>query len=422
MDADEEIGQLDPGEGSDDHAGHGSSGPRDREQSAGAGQRDDAAAARARNARQAPSAMHTLRGRIVRAWRDEAGVTSRELGAATHLSDSQISRVLTGERGDMATVESIAREIGAEPLPRMWWAAGSMRALSAKALVYLNPEEQGRPVWIWLRVPAGRPLKVTCRWGRAMTGRIEEEVGPDGLILQLPTSVLNPPMEVWFDGGGGWADMGHGTVPGAVALRLGIPLRLPKDLDVSPSRLRGLHPQDEERQELNSTTWLGGSLVKPMVEWCARYATKMGLKWTLISPHVTSWWHPEVTGSLDGTHADTVSGAQAPSTDSGGLLTSQLTISPDDLRNCREARGFSRPQLVKDVNELDDHLPQLTVRQLELLETPPPSGSRARNRDTDRASLPFARIDRALRADGRLAVERVADSRGHAREQEIGSP
>src|ERR1700722_19249988 len=104
-----------------------------------------------------------MRGAVLRAWREEAGVGVRELAEMLGAAASAVSQWETGKRAtrsapNVSRVESIAgklglREHGVQAMKDMWLAVGSATALEPRSSWAHNYQWPSGPAWVWLRCP-----------------------------------------------------------------------------------------------------------------------------------------------------------------------------------------------------------------------------------------------------------------------------
>ena len=169
-----------------------------------------------------------LQGRVLRAWREERGVTAAALARKLGAPRSSVSMWESGREGrrpSAALVDDIGEALCPDRPARrafrdMWRAIGPVLAFPPRPEWAHNYQPPSEPVWAWLRpdptAPAQHPK---LQWGPFVKPS-PDPLRPGGLIVQAPTSVPNPPLHVFF-AHPGWAIFGRGEIPPGVATRLG---------------------------------------------------------------------------------------------------------------------------------------------------------------------------------------------------------
>jgi transcriptional regulator with XRE-family HTH domain len=227
-----------------------------------------------------------MRGAVLRAWREEAGVGVRALAKLLEVSPGAVSMWETGQRAkksapNVSLVRAIAGKLGLPPdavqaMTDMWLAVGSVTALEPRTYWAHNYQWPSEPGWVWLRCPdPTSTLSVKGWWSDPLQGSLRTEVGPGGVFVQFPKTIPNPPLEVTFDEPVGWAYFGKGTIPPAVAERLGASVvdarTLPKPVEKFEDDLPGhMFASLNEKKAIAS--------FKDVVD-------KLGVAWDLIRPH-----------------------------------------------------------------------------------------------------------------------------------------
>ena len=348
--------------------------------------------------------MHTateLRGAVLRAWREHAGMSRAELADAVPASAASVSMWESGARGTrnsptadyvrvlgLGAYESIA-------LSDMCFAAGSVTTAIPRTRWAHNFQAPPTPVWAWLR-PASvaedsvASLTVTNWWGEPLQGSITVHCGPDGVLLQYPSSVTNPPLEVTLSVPG-WADFGRGTIPADVAASLGASLIDARRIIALSAPLDPPLDAEEQRETRSSGA----------IKHARRLVARLDLSWRIFAPHLGVLKPQHDAYSLDGSSIQPTTWRGEVITRADGTIERQLLMSATQLRATREGRGASREDVARRVSELLPEHP-LSTHALEMLE------KTGKLPDVDGV---VAALDHVYQCDGRLGVDRVFDSR-----------
>lgn len=341
-----------------------------------------------------------LRGEVLRAWREYAGVSNADLARDLHASRASISMLESGDRATRSSprlpqIGAIAEALG---LPRnqrkalqdMWSAAGSVTVVPPRTRWAHNFAEQ-LPAWAWVRPREasadGTAVHVTNWWGEALQGSRRLACGPGGVILCYPTTVTNPPPEVSL-GQAGWVDFGRGAIPAAIAARLGAVLLDAREIIGSSMPADPPLSADDRRE---GRTTLGRA---------RDVALSLGLGWRIFAPHVGMLRPHHVAHSLDGSSLEPAAWPGQVTTDNQGNVERQALVSAAQLRALREGRGLSREQVASDVSALDPGN-RVTAHAIETME--------ATGRFPDVTGVVSA-LDHVYGCDGRLGLDRVFDS------------
>ncbi len=308
----------------------------------------------------------SLRGAVLRAWRENAGVGVRELARRLGVYPSAVSMWENGKRAiksaaSVSTVIEIGAKLGLAPdhakaMKDMWLAAASVTAVEPRAYWAHNYQWPSGPGWVWLRCPKPTAvLAVKGWWSDPIQGDLEMEVGVGGVFVQFLKTIPNPPLEVVFVEQVGWADFGKGTVAEAVAEELGA-------LVIDARTLA--KPVTQFEPSLGKHVF--AELVKPIREF-RNVVEQAGLAWDLIRPHfgIAAFDrppHPAVDAE-----ASRTPGTTSMKVDDAGWIVSQALVEPQRFRKLREARGLSREAAASQVTEMDQKCP-LTASALRAYE------------------------------------------------------
>lgn len=342
-----------------------------------------------------------LRGEVLRAWREYAGVSNAQLAHDLPASPSSISMMESGERASrtssrMPQITAISRALGlpadqATALEDMWMAAGSVTVAAPRtrwAHNFLVPSA----AWAWVRPrevaeDGNAILQVTNWWGEALQGSRTFTCGPGGVFLLYATTVTNPPLEVSL-ASPGWVDFGHGKIPAEIAARLGTALVDAREIITFSMPIDPPLSRDHQ-QEARSVLGKAREL-----------ALSLGLGWRIFAPHLGMIRPHHAAHSLDGSSLQPTTWPGEAVTDSEGNVERQTLVPPTQLRALREGRGMSREQVVHDLNGLDPLNP-VTAHAIEVME--------ATGKFPDAPGV-VAALDHLYRCDGRLGLDRIFDS------------
>jgi transcriptional regulator with XRE-family HTH domain len=355
-----------------------------------------------------------LGARILRAWREHAGLSSADLARAVPVERAAVSNWESGTRGrktaaSIDIVEKISEGLRLSSLHRaglltLWQAAGSPAALPPRVEWSHNYQPPSGPVWAWLRVRPGQTHVVAALWwGEPLQGHVDTDAPPDGVLIQFPTSVPNPPLQITLEQPG-WVDFGRGSIPAEVADKIGVPLLKATDLVTDRIPFEAPLPARDER------------LLRPWFRRARALAEDYGLKWSLVVPHLGYARSDRAPQALDGSGLEISAWPGTVDVDDDGLIISQLRMSPEQVHQLRDARGLSRVGAAERVTRLDPLRP-VSHKAIESLEA---SGR------VPSESKVIMRMDMVYGADGRLGVDRTFNSRspvhGRARQHEIRFP
>lgn len=324
-----------------------------------------------------------LAGQVLRAWREYSGCSGAQVARALGFVPAAITNWEKGDRGrrpaafvDM--VEKYARALGLgshefDALVGLWRAAGSTRVAQPRAEWAHNYAGPSGPVWAWVRSRSDHRFAGTAQWGPFQTP-LEVPASGEGVIIQAPTSVPNPPFTITLSEPG-WADFGEGYVPEQVAMRLGVTY-LRASTFIGPQMVYPLSDPDYRH-------------LQPTIREAAQLATRLGLRWVL--GHNRSPRH-----ALDGGEVEATLSPGATIFDELGLV-SQLLVSPASAQEIREARGMSRAAAAERASHYEPQN-RITANMIEALEYSGriPSPPRV-----------LARLDTVYQMDGRFGVDRT---------------
>jgi transcriptional regulator with XRE-family HTH domain len=342
-----------------------------------------------------------LRGAILRAWREYAGVSNAQLAQDLPTSPASISMWESGERASrtssrMPQISAISRALGlpadqAIALEEMWSAAGSVTVVTPR-LRWAHNFQAPSAAWAWVRprevaADGTATLQVTNWWGEALQGSRNFTCGPAGVLVVYATTVTNPPLEVSLSNPG-WVDFGRGRIPADIAERLGAVLIDAREIiafsmPVDPQLSTG------HQQEARSTLGRARDV-----------ALSLGIGWRIFAPHAGMIRPHHAAHSLDGSSLPPAAWPGEAVTDQEGHVERQALVPAAQLRALREGRGMSREQVVHDVNALDPLNP-VTARAIEVME--------ATGKFPDVPNI-VAALDHVYRCDGRIGLDRVFDS------------
>ena len=332
------------------------------------------------------------RATVLKSWRHSAERSSARIAHELGISQSRLLNwesgrpIALGQSGEFVThLRRFGQLVGApRALPDLWTAVCTAEALPARSLWQHNFRELGRAGWVWLRPRSAGPLEADLWWGHALQGTVRIDSGRNGVLLHVPTSVPNPPLEVTFRNGLGWVDFGSDQVPAQVTDALDIRAGYAHD------HLHATAGGVQEPQELTT--------VLRRVRVLAR---RIGVPWDIVAPSIAEIFRTDVAPhALDG--ADLVSSTYPGQArfDGKGRLVAQLLLDGASAQTLREKRGFSRSGAAEALGSLPGANPTQLERHVRQLEV---SG-----RLPDLA-LFLARLDTLYRADGRLGIDAVHD-------------
>lgn len=337
------------------------------------------------------------RGRVLRAWRENAGLSQAQLADLLHVQEQTVShwelgrrdkrrgtyREMTDElpehhglddRHGPAFIDTIRSAGGVSLPPREAWSH--------------NYPEPGEPGWVWIRRPGGPgPVQAHLRWGAPLRGEYQRHVPDGGVFIQFPTSIDNPPFEV-TSATPLWVAFGRGTVPSGVADRV-----LADSVDAVTLIQEGwpVEALFDAASDTDET-----ELAKSLAD-IRSYARRFKISWRFIAPHMGLCRSDRAPYPVDATTLEATADVGPTRTDETGMLRSHLTVSPDRARAFREARGLSRAGAAAAATALDPTNP-VTSKHIEAIED---------GRLPDVTNL-VARLDTVYGADGRLGVERTS--------------
>lgn len=338
----------------------------------------------------------------LRVWREQTGQLQAAVARAAGLSDSTLSAWERGDRGSdliksrnpLAAVRLIGAKLGAPvALPDLWAAVGTVDALPPRSDWARNFSPAGQPCWVWIRCT--RESRVDAQWSVAVQGNAVVPAGVGGLLIQFPTSVHNPPLELSLSSPG-WVDAGGGEVPPAVAQALGA---------------QWVDARDLHRPQRVGQLGAAPAGLAPAVGMIRAAASWFSIRWDVIAPHVADVLRttaPEY--ALDRADLAATIRAGVPDVDEDGLVVRQLLLTGAQLRALRVARGLSREGAVQAANDLRRNAPlsRSGLQRLEEEEVLP------------RADHALARLDSVYASDGRLGLERTYLTCDHQAEQVRG--
>lgn len=345
------------------------------------------------------------RGLLLATWLEYGGErphTQAAAAAAGGRSKQGVSDLITGKRGVSAQrgnarlgfIEAVAQLVDAsnQALPLLWQALATSVGLPPRSDWQFNLPVAGDACWVWLRSPNGCVADLT--WGMAVRGHVRVPAGRSaGVLVAIPTSVPNPPLEVEFDGPG-WADAGHGTMPAAVARALDVQI------------VTGRQVQVHGRGRADKAAWTRIPAAEQFVRWVDDH---LDANLELALPYASQLLIPDDRPARTAAGGDLVPPVTAgrPQTDAAGLVR-QVLLAPTDIKLLREARGYTVQSVTDAMNALEvprtpgqagaAEVSRELVRRLEASGTAP------------RRPLAVARLDRALAAGGHLGLERTYTS------------
>jgi transcriptional regulator with XRE-family HTH domain len=343
-----------------------------------------------------------LRGEVLRAWREYAGVTNAQLARDLHTSPPSISMWESGDRASradsrMPLIHDIAQALGlpadqAVAFEEMWSAAGSVTVVPPRQRWAHNFQAPGSPGWAWVRPrevgeDGTATLHVTNWWSEALQGSRKFTCGAAGVLLHYATTVTNPPLEVSLSSAGS-VNFGRGVVPADVAARLGAVLVDAREIVTFSLPIDPPLTSDDQRE------------ARSVLSRAREVALNLGLGWRIFAPHAGMIRPHHAAHSLDGSSLQPTAWPGQTVTDSEGHVERQALVPTRQLRALREGRGMSREQVVHDVNALDPLNP-VTARAIEVME--------ATGKFPDVRGV-VAALDHIYRCDGRLGLDRVFDS------------
>lgn len=335
-----------------------------------------------------------LAGQILRAWREHAGRSGAEVARAMHVTPPAVSNWEKGARGRRTAefldmVESYAAALGlsvheSRALTETWRAAGSPRVTPPRIEWAYNFPGAPGPVWAWIRTrDLAEPFIGAVQWG-PFHARLDARALANGVIVQTPTSVPNPPLTVTL-AGPGWVDFGRGHVPPDVARRLGIGY-------IRSGMFTGPDTVWAETSHLADSDY---RILLPSINEATQLARLLGMRW--VFGRNRSPRH-----ALDEAEIEATFGSGPSVLDTGGLV-SQLLVTAAKAQDIREARGMSRATAADLATRHEPSNP-VSAKMIEGLEDGGriPSPPRA-----------LTRLDMAYRMDGRFGIDRTYDSGFH---------
>ena len=353
-----------------------------------------------------------LRGEGLRAWRLHAGLSSAELARRLPAAPASVTMWETGARASRASsrmpqIRAIAEKLElpadeAVALEDMWFAAGSVTLGFPRTRWAHNFPDPPGLAWAWLRPglvgeDGSAVLTASGWWSEALQGTLKVSCGAAGMLLQFPTTIPNPPLEVSF-AVAGWADFGRGRVPAEVASHCGALLMDARDIiGFSPPRDAPLHPEDERE-------------VSSALDSARRLAADLGLGWRIFAPHIGMIKPRHLTHALDGSSLQPTAWPGNAVIGSDGSIERQALMSAAQLRDVREGRGLSRQQVADQASRLNPLNP-ITARTIEIMETT--------GRLPNVAGV-VAALDHVYRCDGRLGIDQVSTRSRNRQAQAIG--
>lgn len=342
-----------------------------------------------------------LRGAVLRAWREHAGMSRAGLADAIPASAASVSMWESGARGTRnSPTADYVRVLRLDAYESMalsdtCFAAGSVTTVIPRTRWAHNFQAPPTPVWAWLRPAAAAEdsvtnLTVTNWWGEPLQGSVTVSCGPGGVLLQYPSSVTNPPLEVTLSVPG-WADFGRGTIPPDVAASLGATIIDARRIIAFSAPIDP--PMDaHERREARSS----GAFKR-----ARRLVARLDVSWRVFAPHLGVLKPQHDPYSLDGSSIQPTTWLGEVTARDDGTIERQVLMSGTQLRAAREGRGASREDVARQVSELLPEHP-LSTHALEMLE------KTGKLPDVDGV---IAALDHVYQCDGRLGVDRVFDSR-----------
>lgn len=342
-----------------------------------------------------------LRGMVLRAWREHAGMSRARLAEAIPASAASVSMWESGTRGarnspaaDYVRVLGLG-EYESMALVDMCFAAGSVTMTVPRTRWAHNFQAPPTPVWAWLRPSAVGAdgvtnLTVANWWGEALQGSVTISCGPGGVLLQYPTAVTNPPLEATLSAPG-WADFGRGVILAGVAAGVGATLIDARRIIASSTPLDPPLDADEQRETRRSGAFKSAR----------RLVARLDVSWRVFAPHLGMIKPRHDTYSLDGSSFQPTTWPGTVVTREDGTVERQALLSGAQLRAVREGRGLSREEVTRQVSSvLPGHV--LSTHALEMLE------KTGKLPDADGV---IAALDHVYQCDGRLGIDRVFDSR-----------
>ena len=280
-------------------------------------------------------------------------------------------------------------------LEDMCFAAGSVTMTIPSTRWARNFQAPPTPAWAWLRPSAVgedgvTSLTATNWWGEALQGSITVNCGPGGVLLQYPSTVTNPPLEVTLTVPG-WVDFGRGVIPGGVAASLGAMLIDARRIIAFSRPIDPPLDLDHRREARRSGTFARAR----------RLAARLDLSWRMFTPHLGMLKPQHDAHSLDGSSIQPTTWPGAAVARGDGTVERQALMSGAQIRAVREGRGLSREDAARQVSALNPaHL--LSTYALEMLE---------KTGKLPNVEGVIAALDHVYQFDGRLGIDRVFDSR-----------
>lgn len=299
---------------------------------------------------------------VLRTWRvDVANTTARKVAAALGVSPSAVANWESGLRTPgsemLEAIDSHYRAGGA--IVDLTRALGSPTALDPRSEWWHNYSHQGGPAWAWVRLDGSGVGRLEFRWG-PLHMRLEREIDHRGVLVTVPASVANPPVQAAVHPAG-WVDFGRGRLPS----QLGIP-RVN-----AVSHVQLVDPADH-------TLWIIISRLRPALDRDGGWAEKLR---GLLAPR-GDLVPDEVTRGPAPIEATDLTGAARVSAGIGNWSGTRYRV-------LREARCLSQADAARRVSRLAPASP-VTDDQIALFE----SGGHPRVADL------AARLDVVYGADG----------------------
>ena len=302
---------------------------------------------------------------LLRVWRVEvAGVAASDVAATLGVARSAVANWESGLRAPssqmLGALDSLYNAGGA--LVDLAGALGSPRGLQARSQWWHNYDARGGPVWAWARCDATTAfVRLRLRWG-PLSLRVEQRFDSRGLIVTVPASVANPPVQAEVDPPG-WVDFGQGRIPRQLEIRrLG-----------AFSHVNLVDPADH-------ALWIIASRLRPALNgdgrWIDKLKTLLGLRGDLVEDSLTQAAPPTAVTDVTG------QGVSSPN-------DSPYAWSGARYRTLRKARGLSQSDAATHASALAPAA-RVSDDQIAVLE----AGGHPRVPDLR------ARLDVIYRADG----------------------
>lgn len=232
-------------------------------------------------------------------------------------------------------------------------------------------------------------ISAHLRWGAPLRGDYARSIPDGGVFIQFPSSIDNPPLEVTSHTAI-WVDFGRGRMPAGVAHQIGAVQVDAVTLVQESWPVEALFDAASEADEI---------ALKNSLADLRRYAHLFKISWRFIAPHMGLWRSDRAPYPVDATSLQSTSYAGPTVTDETGMLRSHLTTSATDARTYRDARGMSRATVAERATAWDPANP-VTPKHIEAIE----------DGRLPRVTNLLARLDMIYRADGRLGVDRTAQT------------